>query len=58
MKKLSQLEAVELITIERREHNRFVTPRTNHLKKRGLIYYDEGWKLTPEGALALRKYGY
>jgi len=57
MKRLSQMEAAELFTIERNEPNRFITIRYNHLKNRGLIYFDNGKaKLTKEGRDALARF--
>lgn len=56
-KKLSQLEAVELVTVRSGQPNRFLAPRFDHLERRGLIRYDAdgtGWRLTSEGAEALR----
>lgn len=55
-KRLSQLEAVELITISRREPNRFIKIRYEHLKRRGLL--DANGDLTPAAHAALRAWGY
>lgn len=59
MKRLSRLEMTELVTIQRNEPNRFVTPRLGHLEKRGLIEIENGkWRLTRDGEQALRKAGW
>lgn len=60
VKRLSQLESAELVTVYSGKPNRFLVPRFDHLEKRGLIRYDAGsaigWTLSLEGKAALEKF--
>ena len=50
-KRLSALEATELVTLQRREPNRVIQIRYDHLRRRGLITATN--ELTPVGEQAL-----
>lgn len=61
-KRLSPLEFTELVTIDRGEENRFLSPRFGHLEKRGLIERAPsakyGYRVTSDGRTAMRAWGY